>query len=228
MLSGMCILFLYALIMFHFFPMQVLMIPCRISPLIRRSLHARLFAAPTTSDITTSYPSYSSHIPHPTSVPTVSRTEALHETTTTHSFHVLQSDTHRPPTATHTTSRSSLPTSGARHHQRPITIAFAVFGGIVGLAFTCSFLRCLYSYKKTPARDRIASLVHRHQLHREMEELQRSARPLRRSSLYRPAPPPYFPPPPSYVEADRPSSATSRTAVPATSYAAPLTGLRNG
>jgi hypothetical protein len=74
---------------------------------------------------------------------------------------------------------------------------FEVLGGVVAGLLLLSFLRCCNNYRKTPRRDRIADIVHRHNLQRELEELERNPRTLRRPSLPEPAPP-YFPRPPSY------------------------------
>ncbi|KAJ3511950.1 hypothetical protein NLJ89_g3804 [Agrocybe chaxingu] len=91
---------------------------------------------------------------------------------------------------------------GPRRHrggQRPIIIAFEVLGGLAGAAILFFIGRCLYNYKKAPKRDRIAEILQRHHLEREMEELERNPLALRRTSIQEPAPP-YFPRPPSYDE----------------------------
>lgn len=60
-----------------------------------------------------------------------------------------------------------------------------------------SFGRCFYSYRKAPERDRIAALLNRHRLEREMEEMERDRvdrfRQMMESTSYqwRPPPPPY-------------------------------------
>ncbi|KXN87972.1 hypothetical protein AN958_07982 [Leucoagaricus sp. SymC.cos] len=81
--------------------------------------------------------------------------------------------------------------------QRPIAIVFEVLGGLIGLAALTSCLRCCYIYNKTPKRDRIEAILDRHQLERELAELGRSPRALRRSPTSDPLPL-YFPPPPTY------------------------------
>jgi hypothetical protein len=82
--------------------------------------------------------------------------------------------------------------------QKPISIVFEVLGGLAASALLFGFIRCFRSYRKIPARDRIAEIVQRHQLQRELEELERNPGRLRRHpSLPEPAPP-YFPRPPSY------------------------------
>jgi len=84
--------------------------------------------------------------------------------------------------------------------QSPIAIVFEVLGGLVGFVLVLGFIRCLYSYKKTPDRDRIAAFVNRHQLEREMEELERNNAFHQHSYQFNPPPPPYFPKPPSYED----------------------------
>ncbi|CAA7259636.1 unnamed protein product [Cyclocybe aegerita] len=97
-----------------------------------------------------------------------------------------------------------------RGGQRPIIIAFEVLGGIAGAAVLFFIGRCLYNYKKTPKRDRIAEILQRHHLEREMEELERNPRALRRTSIQEPAPP-YFPRPPSYNETRMAPAVSSAT-----------------
>ncbi|KAF5321214.1 hypothetical protein D9619_000494 [Psilocybe cf. subviscida] len=94
--------------------------------------------------------------------------------------------------------------------QRPIAIAFEVLGGVFAGLLLLSFLRCCNNYRKTPRRDRIAEIVHRHNLQRELEELERNPRALRRPSLPEPAPP-YFPRPPSYDTPPSQHSASSHS-----------------
>ena len=65
----------------------------------------------------------------------------------------------------------------------------------MGLVIVLALARCLYAYKRAPPRDRISALVQRHNLEREMEELERDrmatlARALE-SFRWRPPPPPY-------------------------------------
>ena len=55
--------------------------------------------------------------------------------------------------------------------------------------------RCIYSWRRTPNRDRIEGLLSRHYLEREMAERERQEmeqRILRSSSIIRPPPPPYI------------------------------------
>lgn len=110
---------------------------------------------------------------------------------------------HPTPTRAHTIT--IIPTSteprqrhdGHQSSQKPINIFFEVLGGVVGLAILISCIRCCYSYNRTPKRDRIAAVLQRHQLERELEELERNPFTLRRSPSNDPVPP-YFPPPPTY------------------------------
>ncbi|KAJ6515576.1 hypothetical protein C8R45DRAFT_1205807 [Mycena sanguinolenta] len=91
-----------------------------------------------------------------------------------------------------------------RPHHSAATLVFEILGALAGVIFVLSVVRCIYSYKRTPTHDRITSVIHRHQLQREMEELERH--PPRRDSLVEPAPPPYVPPPPSYIDENTPLS----------------------
>ena len=97
----------------------------------------------------------------------------------------------------HTRPPGPRPTGRFQTNQRPLNIAFEVLGGILAAGMLLGFLRCCYNYRKTPRRDRIADILHRHHLQRELEELERNPAALRRPSLREPAPP-YFPRPPSY------------------------------
>jgi len=111
---------------------------------------------------------------------------------------------HRPPATTFTGTAPPMPppthTGPPHRSSRPmiVVIVFATLGGVAGLAVIFSVLRCLRSYGQTPRRDRIASILHRHQIQREMEELERNV--VRRPSIRQPPPPPYVPRPPSYTE----------------------------
>ncbi|SJL02056.1 uncharacterized protein ARMOST_05380 [Armillaria ostoyae] len=98
-------------------------------------------------------------------------------------------------------TRSPSSTNGSDNHQRPIAMFLEILGGIIALAIVLSLLRCIISYKRTPRRDRIAAIIHRHQLYREMDDLEYRMSPSfisKRSSLKEPPPPPYFPRPPAY------------------------------
>lgn len=69
------------------------------------------------------------------------------------------SSTHRPPRPV----RDHPPSTGA--------IIGAVLGGLAGVAVLLSLARCIYTYQQQPKRDRIAEVVERHRIQREMEEL---------------------------------------------------------
>ena len=91
-------------------------------------------------------------------------------------------------------SPSDSSTTRSSHHQSAAAILFEVIGGLTGLAFIIGCSRCVYKYKRTPRQDRIAAVVDRHLLERELaalEEAQEQMRQTRRNSLVRPPPPPY-------------------------------------
>ncbi|KII94971.1 hypothetical protein PLICRDRAFT_25637 [Plicaturopsis crispa FD-325 SS-3] len=112
--------------------------------------------------------------------------------------------TRRPvPTPTHTetftpaspTPIHSSPVPRRRHRQAPAAIAFEVIGGLFGMVLVLLVMRFVYSWRKTPSRDRVAAFVNRHRLEREMAE---ASRVEPRRPVWRPPPPPYMPPPPRY------------------------------
>ncbi|KAJ7129379.1 hypothetical protein C8R44DRAFT_872654 [Mycena epipterygia] len=76
--------------------------------------------------------------------------------------------------------------------QSVAALVFEILGGLAGCLLVLSLLRCVYSYNRTPNRDRITAILHRHQLQREMEELERNPPDPRRSVE---PPPPYLAPP---------------------------------
>ncbi|KAJ7753973.1 hypothetical protein DFH07DRAFT_941200 [Mycena maculata] len=80
----------------------------------------------------------------------------------------------------------------ASHSASVIIILLEALGVLTGVLILLALLRCFYSYRRTPNRDRILALLHRHQLQREMEELERNPPESRRSLV---APPPYVRPP---------------------------------
>lgn len=90
--------------------------------------------------------------------------------------------------------------------QKPISIVFEVLGGLFASALILGFIRCYHNYRKTPGRDRIADILQRHHLQRELEELERNPVLLRRHQSLREPAPPYFPRPPSY---ENPNQRTS-------------------
>ena len=104
----------------------------------------------------------------------------------------------QPPATSHPDPPSVAPhTSRVASHQPVVAIVFEVIAGLVALFILLSLARCLYSWRKTPSRDRIAVLVNRHQLEREMAELEREQLERRRRqwrqqhSILVPPPPPY-------------------------------------
>jgi hypothetical protein len=113
-------------------------------------------------------------------------------------------------------TRTARPTNRFQANQKPINIAFEALGGILVVGMLLGFLRCCYNYKKTPRRDRIADVLRRHHLQRELEELERNPVSLRRPFLREPAPP-YFPRPPSYEQIN---STHQGTAPPRADYSA--------
>ncbi|EMD40946.1 hypothetical protein CERSUDRAFT_91697 [Gelatoporia subvermispora B] len=107
--------------------------------------------------------------------------------------------THPHPPPTQTTTSQSLSTHS--HHQPTVAIVFEALAGVVGLIVVLALGRCYWSWKKTPRQDRIAALVNRHALDREMAELERAQLQQRiraRQAECVPPPPPYVPAPPAY------------------------------
>ncbi|KAI0375851.1 hypothetical protein BV20DRAFT_19295 [Pilatotrama ljubarskyi] len=105
---------------------------------------------------------------------------------------------HFPPPPAPTSPPHSAPAQ-SQSGQPPIAIAFEVLGGVIALGILVGLARCYIVWRRTPPRDRIAALVHRHQLEREMEEQEREriARLSRalEARRWRPPPPPYQPAP---------------------------------
>ncbi|KAF8913773.1 hypothetical protein CPB84DRAFT_1757496 [Gymnopilus junonius] len=149
------------------------------------------------------------HLPPPTtrhSIQIISR-----PTQPTNPIVPIPVHTHRPPPPPPSHSQQST--------QKPISIAFEVLGGLFASLIIIGLIRCCYNYKKTPGRDRIADILHRHNLQRELEELERNPAVLRRPSLREPAPP-YFPRPPSYEDMNPPQPVRS---TPGSTYSAVAT-----
>lgn len=157
----------------------------------------RLLAEPTSSTgaATRSVP----HIPHssssrrPHSSFSTSFRTPIHTrpTSAVHSFRPTQ-----PPIPIHTED----PLHAVHPHRSSpasIAIIFEVLGGIIAFGVIVSLTRCFYIYKRTPKRDRIAEVLNRHHLQRELAELGRNPVIIRHPSLREPAPP-YCPRPPSY------------------------------
>ncbi|KAL0949274.1 hypothetical protein HGRIS_009351 [Hohenbuehelia grisea] len=201
--------------------------PARLLSLVCIFVSPLLLAAPTSSDgpsstvnvSISSRPSGSllSDAPSRSASVNATRAPARHRSATTRRLPNL------PPVATHITfPQDTLPTqrpsrpdrpppeNRERRHpqQNPVAIVFEVIGALAGVALVLSIIRCIYSYRRTPNRDRIAALVERHRLQREMEELERNPRILRPPSFVEP-PPPYLPRPPSYISSDHSSRRSS-------------------
>lgn len=85
------------------------------------------------------------------------------------------------------------------HGQSPVAIVFEVLGAALALFLLFALARCFYSYRRTPPRDRIGAFMSRHQLEREIEEMERDR--LQRFAQvvehyrWHPPPPPYQPAP---------------------------------
>ncbi|EKM59308.1 uncharacterized protein PHACADRAFT_249714 [Phanerochaete carnosa HHB-10118-sp] len=96
---------------------------------------------------------------------------------------------HQPP-ARHSSNKSGL----------IVGIVFGVLGGIVGCFVLFALGRCVNSWRRTPSRDRVRSVVDRHYLEQEMQEREREDIERRvRAAIHfrRPKPPP----PPPYQHA---------------------------
>ncbi|KAI0774459.1 hypothetical protein C8Q74DRAFT_836717 [Fomes fomentarius] len=87
----------------------------------------------------------------------------------------------------------------AHHGQSTVAIVFEVVGAALAFFILFALARCFYSYRRTPPRDRIGAFMSRHQLEREIEELERNR--LQRFAevvdhyRWHPPPPPYQPAP---------------------------------
>ncbi|KDQ64373.1 hypothetical protein JAAARDRAFT_224003 [Jaapia argillacea MUCL 33604] len=79
------------------------------------------------------------------------------------------------------------------NRQSPGAIFGEVVGGLAGVILVLSVVRCIFSWRRTPARDRIAARISRHHLDREMAE---AAAQDRLTRLHFEAP--SHPPPPPY------------------------------
>lgn len=115
-----------------------------------------------------------------------------------------------PPGATPPPRPPQPPPPPTSKGQPPIAIAFEVIGGVVALIVLVGLARCYIVWRRTPPRDRIAALMSRHRLEREMEEMERERMERLSQALearrWRPPPPPYQPPPPDYEAVNRAES----------------------
>ncbi|KAJ7228360.1 hypothetical protein GGX14DRAFT_612391 [Mycena pura] len=109
---------------------------------------------------------------------------------------------------THFHAPPPLPSPQSSPHRTSIAaLVFEILGVLAAVLLLLSIARCVYIYKRTPAHDRISTILHRHQLQREMEELERN--PARIRGSIEPPPPPYLRPP-SYENEHTPLSRSSR------------------
>jgi hypothetical protein len=124
--------------------------------------------------------------------PDTSLDHGLSPYTTHHPHFVTTAD---PTTFTPLSTQRPFP-SPRQDKLSPALVFFEVLGALFFLGFAVGITRCLYSYKKTPNRDRIAGLLNRHWWHTQMEELaiQQASMPTR-YSLPPPPPPDWSPPP---------------------------------
>ncbi|PIL37326.1 hypothetical protein GSI_01019 [Ganoderma sinense ZZ0214-1] len=172
------------------------------------SIHSESRAS-VSSDVDAS-PTQSSHPVIPASPNDADGTTptSTHHKTSSHSLVIPHTPTRTPYQSwphPHTTASHAHPfmpstpipssTRSSAHGQPVVAIVFEVLAGAAGLFIVLALARCLYSYKRTPARDRIGALLNRHRLEREMEEMERDrmARISRALEPYRwrPPPPPY-------------------------------------
>lgn len=156
----------------------------------------RLLAVPTSST-----EAATRSVPH---IPSFSSSRPLHSSSTSFPTTIQT----RPTSAVHSfrTTQPSIPIHTGEplhvvhpHRSSPpsIAIIFGVLAGTIAFGVIVSLTRCFYMYKKTPKRDRIAEVLNRHHLQRELAQLEGNSIIIRRPSLREPAPP-YFPRPPSY------------------------------
>ncbi|KLO15671.1 hypothetical protein SCHPADRAFT_995672 [Schizopora paradoxa] len=125
------------------------------------------------------------------------------------SFHPHPIPTSSVDSGTPFSTSPELQTS-SHHGQPPAAIAFEVIGGLALLALILCCARCAYKYRRVPARDRVALILDRHRLERELEEMEEAQPYRRRTSLTRP-PPPAYQNAPAYDEAISDSGQTPST-----------------
>ncbi|KAJ7068570.1 hypothetical protein C8F01DRAFT_1118585 [Mycena amicta] len=87
------------------------------------------------------------------------------------------------------------PHPAGQHHQSIAVLIFEIVGVLAGVLVMLGIIRCLFIYHRTPQHDRVTAILHRHQLQREMEELERNPPQRDRNSVLEPPPPPYLRPP---------------------------------
>ncbi|KAJ7752794.1 hypothetical protein DFH07DRAFT_1061613 [Mycena maculata] len=188
------------------------LLPCLILPLLSATPTVAQDSSTPPNSVSTTAPSSTIH--DSTTVVRPPSSSNPHKLTVgvSHPGHVISTPkppifTNRPvPTHSfgHSPAPSASQTPQAQHTVSVASIVLEVLGALAGVIFLLSLLRCLYIYYRTPARDRVTAILHRHQLQREMEELERNPRERRRS--LEPPPPPYLPPPPSYDNEHTPLS----------------------
>ncbi|KAH9943264.1 uncharacterized protein BXZ73DRAFT_97314 [Epithele typhae] len=124
-----------------------------------------------------------------------------HSFSHTHSFPAQWSILPTPSAGAPEQSRPHPHVSGAGarppggRHQSRVTVALEIIAGLTGLVLASALFRCVYSYRRAPARDRIAALVDRHTLQREVEESERGRIVRSLHATWRPPPPRYEPAP---------------------------------
>jgi len=157
-------------------------------------------AATTSKPSSTLHPAASSSASHstankPQAVPThpaAAHSHSLPSPSTHFTFHP-----HPVPTASldgpasPSVNNPTLQTPHSSHHQPPVAIAFEVIAGFALLSLILCCGRCMYKYRRMPARDRISAILDRHRLERELEEMEEAHPYARRTSLTRPPPPAY-------------------------------------
>jgi len=131
-------------------------------------------------------------------------TDDRHPATTSGAEHATAHPTATTdPPAASTTRDASSPSESIQHHHpddghhstSTAVLIFEILGVLAAVLVVLGIVRCLLIYSRTPNQDRIVNILHRHQLQREMEELERNPRLFHRNSLIEPPPPPYLRPP---------------------------------
>ncbi|KAF7332152.1 hypothetical protein MKEN_00096200 [Mycena kentingensis (nom. inval.)] len=146
------------------------------------------------------------------------------------STHKAVIDTELPPDATRTHEPTVSPSHLHHDHggRAPSTaiVVFEILGVLAAVLVLLGIARCLFIYRRTPGHDRIAAIVDRHRLHRELQQLERNPTMFRRTSVSEPPPPPYLRPP-DYEDEHTPlSRSRPHGSNPSVSFAAEQTHLR--